>query len=241
MPTPEPYSDLPPEFDGRVRLFPLPELVVFPNAMQPLHIFEPRYCELLHEALATDQLIALATLAPGWQQPTFGQPAISPQICICRIISHSTTDEDRHNILLVGLRRARMIEEEQDTGRPFRSARVELIDDIYPPSGTSDRASLKKELLHAFRQLIPDVAEVQKNLHDLMASHMQLGAVTDIIGFTMQFEESLKLDLLGEGNVDRRAQLLLETLIRRAKLEAGSGPLDAPLPQLPFPPPFSDN
>lgn len=241
MPAPEPYSDLPAEFDGRVRLFPLPELVVFPNAMQPLHIFEPRYCELLEEAIATDQLIAMATLAPGWQQPTFGQPAIRPQVCLCRIISHSPTDDDRHNILLVGLRRARIIEEDQDTGRPFRSARVELIDDFYPTSGASDRAVLKKELLNAFRQLIPDVAEVQKNLHDLMASHMQLGAVTDIIGFTMQFEEALKLDLLGEGNVDRRAQLLLDSLVRRAELKTSSEPLDASLPQSPFPPPFSLN
>ena len=37
----EQFTQLPPEFDGRVRLFPLPELVVFPSAMQPLHIFEP--------------------------------------------------------------------------------------------------------------------------------------------------------------------------------------------------------
>ena len=56
---------LPDDFDGRVRLFPLPELVLFPHAMQPLHIFEPRYCEMLGEAMAGDHLIAMSTLTGG--------------------------------------------------------------------------------------------------------------------------------------------------------------------------------
>ncbi|HEY2760280.1 MAG TPA: LON peptidase substrate-binding domain-containing protein, partial [Pirellulales bacterium] len=45
------------EFSGRARLFPLPNLVVFPHVMQPLHIFEPRYRAMLEEALASDRLI----------------------------------------------------------------------------------------------------------------------------------------------------------------------------------------
>ena len=43
-------------FSGRVRLFPLPHLVLFPHTIQPLQIFEPRYLEMVDEALATDQL-----------------------------------------------------------------------------------------------------------------------------------------------------------------------------------------
>ena len=61
----EDVTRLPDDFDGRVRLFPLPELVVFPHAMQPLHIFEPRYCEMLADSLNTDQLIAITTLTGG--------------------------------------------------------------------------------------------------------------------------------------------------------------------------------
>ena len=55
----EDVTRLPDDFDGRVRLFPLPDLVVFPHSMQPLHIFEPRYCEMLAESLESDSLIAL--------------------------------------------------------------------------------------------------------------------------------------------------------------------------------------
>ena len=61
----EDVTRLPDDFDGLVRLFPLPELVAFPHAMQPLHIFEPRYCEMLAESLAGDRLIAMSTLTGG--------------------------------------------------------------------------------------------------------------------------------------------------------------------------------
>lgn len=236
----DPFAAFPGDFDGRVRLFPLPELVLFPHALQPLHIFEPRYCEMLEEALATDQLITLATLCPGWHEPVTGQPAISPHVCIGHIATHAPTDDDRHNILLVGLQRARIIEEIGDTGRPFRSAHVELIEDYYPATGTQLRHDLKKKLLDAFRSFIPDVADMQKNLHALMASQMQLGTIVDIISFTLQLPTEAKLELLGEGNVDVRAKHLLQFLQLRADdqppKQAGN---TSQGPQ--FPPSFSEN
>ena len=60
------------EFLGKVRVFPLPDVVLFPHVMQPLRIFEPRYRELLEDALAGDGLIAVAALAPGWEKTTRG-------------------------------------------------------------------------------------------------------------------------------------------------------------------------
>lgn len=238
----EQMTELPPDFDGRVRLFPLPELVVFPHAMQPLHIFEPRYRELLDDALAGDRLIAMATLAPGWEksgaEQTLGeQPSIESHVCICRIISHTASDDDLHNILLIGLRRAVIVSEEE-TVRPFRTAKVEVQSDIYPADGTQQRAQLKRQLLDAFRELIPNVAEVQKNLHELMASQMKLGAITDIIGFTMHFDVDQKVALLAESDVDGRARMLIKLLAERVVEESeipGKGEDGG------FPPAFSLN
>ena len=53
-------------FSGVARLFPLPNLVLYPHVMQPLHIFEERYREMLEDAIADDGLIAMALLEPGW-------------------------------------------------------------------------------------------------------------------------------------------------------------------------------
>ena len=129
----EDVTRLPDDFDGRVRLFPLPELVVFPHAMQPLHIFEPRYCEMLAESLATDQLIAIATLTGGMVDMQTHQPPIASTVCICKIISHAEAETDRHNVLLVGIRRAKIVQE-IDAGRTFRIAEVDAQDDVYSPS-----------------------------------------------------------------------------------------------------------
>jgi len=234
----EKFTQLPPDFDGQVRLFPLPDLVVFPNSMQPLHIFEPRYCELLADSLASDRLIAMATLRPSWHAPLADAPPLAPHVCICRIVSHSPAEDDRHNVLLVGLRRGQIIAEVQ-CSRPYRIARVEPLEDLYPVIAGAARLKLKRKLLDAFRRLIPDVAEVQKNLHDLMASQMPLGPITDIISFTLQFPSEIKLQLLGQTNVDLRAQALIEALQDRHQATASTEA--APVKPAPFPPPFSLN
>ena len=54
------------QFCGTARLFPLPNLVLFPSVIQPLHIFEPRYRQMMADALDGDRLLALVLLKPGW-------------------------------------------------------------------------------------------------------------------------------------------------------------------------------
>src|SRR5262245_53587958 len=55
-------------FSGRIPLFPLPNLVLFPHILQPLHIFEPRYRKMVADALTSERLLALALLKPGWER-----------------------------------------------------------------------------------------------------------------------------------------------------------------------------
>lgn len=207
----EDVTRLPDDFDGRVSLFPLPELVVFPHAMQPLHIFEPRYCEMLAESLASDRLIAMATLTGGIAATMEHQPPIASTVCIGKIISHAEVENEKHNVLLVGTRRARVVRE-VDVGRPFRIAEVEVSEDVYPPAGADTRLKLKKDLLGAFGEIIPVSASVQQNLHELMAGQMSLGPITDIISYTLPFEVEAKLKLLADPDVDARAAELVRLL-----------------------------
>ena len=69
-------------FSGKVRLFPVPNLVVFPHVMQPLHVFESRYLEMFGEALDGDGLIAMSMLKPGWEPDYESRPALMPQACL---------------------------------------------------------------------------------------------------------------------------------------------------------------
>ena len=59
-------------------LFPLPNVVLFPNVFLPLHIFEPRYREMVADALADDRMIGMVLLRPGWEHDYEGRPPIYP-------------------------------------------------------------------------------------------------------------------------------------------------------------------
>lgn len=221
---------------GPVRLFPLPNLVMFPHVVQPLHIFEPRYCDLLKDALASDKLIAMVLLEPGWEQDYEGRPALAPVACLGKVMAHERLPTGRHNILLRGLRRA-AIRRELPPATSFRQAEVDLLDDFYPASSAPRRAKVQRQLVELARQLLPDSAALHEQLDELLASQVSLGMLTDIFSFTLGFPTSVKQKLLAEWNVERRATLLSERLAALAeRIES-----PAPAEDADFPPRFSLN
>ncbi len=225
---------LPETFAGRVRLFPLPNLVMFPHVVQPLHIFEPRYREMVEEALETDQLIAMAHLKPGWELEYDARPPIAPVTCIGRIVSHTQLDDGKFNILLLGLRRA-TIARELPLTHSFREAQVTVLEDRYATSAAQQRAALQRELLRCFRRFTPESPAAQEQFESLMNNRLPLGVLADVISFTMKFDVDLKQRLLSEADVDRRARLLVDELRR---LEQSDVMADD---ERPFPPAFSPN
>lgn len=231
MSDPENLYLAPEDFTGRARLFPLPNLVLFPHVLQPLHIFEPRYRAMLEDALAGDRLIAMATFAPGWEPHYEGRPTLGPVACLGRVATHHALENGRYNILLAGLQRA-AIRRELPPDEPFRVAEVELLEDVYPVATAAERSRLQRQLIEAFRQTMPKLPEACEQLDQLLCGNVALGALTDIVGYTLDLDHGLKERLLGEPNVDLRATLLL------AHLEGTSPP--APRGRV-FPPEFSCN
>src|SRR5688500_4055539 len=120
-----------------VPLFPLPGVVLFPRAVLPLHIFEDRYRAMTADALASDKIVAMALLKPGWEKSYYGRPAIEPVVCVGRILSHEKLSDGKYNFLLQGVQRARVIRENgagggaggggaagDDDERPYRTAQL---------------------------------------------------------------------------------------------------------------------
>ena len=68
-------------------LFPLPTVVLFPNVFLPLHIFEPRYREMVADALAGDRMIGMVLLKPGFAAEYEGRPPVYPIGC-SGVITH---------------------------------------------------------------------------------------------------------------------------------------------------------
>src|SRR5436190_10254621 len=98
-------------FNGVARLFPLPNLVLFPQVVQPLHIFEPRYRQLTAHALASDRYLALALLKPGWETAYEGNPAIHAIVCLGRFVAAQLLEDGRYYLPLRGVSRARIVTE----------------------------------------------------------------------------------------------------------------------------------
>jgi Lon protease-like protein len=219
-------------FSGQARLFPLPNLVVFPHVIQPLHVFEPRYRELMQDALAGDKLIAMAVLAPGWEKDYEGRPALRPVACLGRIATHERLPDGRFNMLLLGLRRVRLVAE-LPRERLYRVAQVDLLEDVYPAAGDADREGLYGRLMAAFRQKLQPVVQGQEQLQKLLATEMTLGMLTDLMAYTLDFDDSFKAQLLDEIDVDRRAAALICRL-----QDGGAGAVSNPAR---FPPDFSKN
>jgi Lon protease-like protein len=219
-------------FSGTARIFPLPNLVMFPHVIQPLHVFEPRYRELTEDALASDKLIAMAVLSEGWQEDYEGRPPLHPVACLGRIATHERLPDGRFNLLLLGLGRVRLIQE-LPPARLYREAESQLLEDEYPTVSADSRAVLHRRLLAAFRERIQRLVKGQAELEKLLSVDMQLGTLTDLIGYTLDFDVSFKADLLREVNVDRRA----EAILRQLEIEIGAPSTG----RAKFPPDFSSN
>src|SRR5205814_2607953 len=86
------------DFKGVARLFPLPNLVLFPTMLQGLHIFEPRYRQMTADALEDDRLLAPVLLQAGWEAHYQGNPAIHPIACLAKTVSEQKLDDGRYNL-----------------------------------------------------------------------------------------------------------------------------------------------
>ncbi len=97
-----------------IPIFPLPNAVLFPGVFLPLHIFEPRYREMVSDALDGDRLIGMTLLKPGWESDYEGRPPVYPVGC-AGLVSHVDRLADgRYNIVLHGLEKFRLLKEESD-------------------------------------------------------------------------------------------------------------------------------
>jgi Lon protease-like protein len=228
----DPEPDLS-QFGGAARLFPLPNLVLFPHAVQPLHIFEPRYRQLMADCLADDRLMALALLRPGWEEDYEQRPPIYPVVCLGHVTAEQRLPDGRYNLLLQGLRRARVLEE-VPTDRMYRTARVRLLEDVAVASEAQER-TLRREVGEQVAAWYAGKAEALQQLQHLLSGGLDLGVLCDIFAFALPLDLAVKQRLLEEAEVARRAGLLVE------QLQAQRPAATAGRPERRFPPDFSAN
>jgi uncharacterized protein len=220
-------------FSGVARVFPLPNLVLYPHVMQPLHIFEDRYREMVEDALAGDKLIAMAVLEPGWEDDYDSRPPMAQHACLGKIVAHHRLDDGRYNLLLLGVERARIVRELNPL-RAFRRANVELLNDRDDFETDAERNRVRAQLLSAFRHNLPCTCQLPEQLEEMLSGHLPLGLLTDLAAYALPLEMAVKQQLLAECRVKTRAEILL------AQVEDLAGAAITVSARA-FPPSFSDN
>jgi Lon protease-like protein len=216
------------DFAGTARLFPLPNLVLFPQVVQGLHVFEPRYRQMVTDALAGDHLIALVLLHAGWEADYDDAPAIESVACLGKVTWHETLPDGRYNLRLRGLARVRILEE-LPTDRLYRTARVEAIPDINP-TGLTESRRLRQGLADAVLPRFEAEGPARRQLQELFEGELPLGHVCDVLAYALPLPVEFKQAMLAEPRADRRAAALVDAILASAARAARK-----------FPPDFSPN
>ena len=126
---------------GALPLFPLPQTVLFPEAILPLHIFEPRYRAMVRDALATHRTLAVALITDANEVDAHGHPKIAEVAGVGVIIDHTELPGGRYNIILKGRARVRF-DAELPFVKPYRRARASLLTPQEGHVSQSDLAAL---------------------------------------------------------------------------------------------------
>jgi ATP-dependent Lon protease len=225
---------LPDGFANEVRLFPLPNLVLFPGVVQALHLFEPRYRALAADALAADELITMAFIKPDWNFESDEKPEIAETVCVGKILSHTQLDDGRYNMFLVGTQRARILAE-LSQGTPYRMAEVEILEDVI--AGAANIPALRRRIMDSFR----DLAALRSGWnHDALSQFLDddlpFGQLVDMICYSCGASPVDQQRVLEATELGNRGELVLGLV--KQQIESSRNESDA---SQSFPPGFSLN
>ncbi len=210
-----------------VPVFPLPDLVLFPDAELALHVFELRYRTMVRDALSGERWLAIATLKPGYELDYHGSPEFVDLGCIGRFEDVEWLPNDCYNLRLRGVHRVRLHRPVREF--PYRACPVEVLEEApFDPDGplvALERAALVDEV----RRLLPLGTEAwtAPPLRDEAATFPVL---VNTIAQTLRIGTAARLELLAMDGVLDRARRLHDHL-------RGFGPSSPPPP--PSPPPAS--
>ena len=188
----------------RVPLFPLPGAILFPRAQLPLHIFEPRYREMVKDAI--DGAGRIGMIQPH-RIDDDNQAPLYEVGCIGEIVGVEELDDGRYNIVLHGGNRFRLVRE-AEVDAAYRCADVDIeafTDDEPPPLSLVERAEVEREArrLGDAMGLVVDWAAVSR-----LDDEMLVNAIAQVA----PFDVGAKQALLEQPTLDSRADLLVQLM-----------------------------
>ncbi|NUO82742.1 LON peptidase substrate-binding domain-containing protein [candidate division KSB1 bacterium] len=192
-------------------IFPLPNVVFFPKIILPLHVFEPRYKQMVREVLQKERNIGMILLQDGWQNNYFGSPSVHKIGCMGRIETYEKLPEGRFNILLNGVRRFEILRFVQD--EPYRIAVVRLLEEAPFILENHQQLRAREDLMDKFMTYLQQVLGMELNDEKFDRS-ASLETIVNQVAAVLDIPVETKQELLELSSMDKRLTKVNDILAR---------------------------
>lgn len=201
-------------FSNPMPLFPLDSVVLLPQQVVPLHIFEPRYRQMMEHVLDGSGQFALATFeGPRWKQEYHGRPPLRSAVCVAQVARHEKMDDGRYNLIVQGVCRARIVKElPAEEGRLYRLASLTPVG-LDSTTGDDELTEIR-DLLEELLEEGPLTRMVAAGpvLQFIRDEKVPVPAMLELVSFSLLSGPELMYRLLAEGDLSTRARLILDDL-----------------------------
>jgi Lon protease-like protein len=195
-----------------IPIFPLPRTVLMPGEVLPLHIFEPRYRDMVRDALASHMVFGLVEALPDSDTVDPGAGRIRNVGSVGFMAHHQELPDGRYMLWVLGLERFH-IDEELTVATPYRQVRVSFL----PVEESADRLAGIQPLRQELKILLPQLVKADGTTRDLLAGQMREISDTQLIALACQILEMpshRKQQVLEADSVVDRFLLVYEDVYR---------------------------
>jgi Lon protease-like protein len=195
------------ELPSHVPVMPLPGTVLFPHALLPLYIFEPRYRDMLEHALNHHRMFSVTLVKPScpdWQAPEdfFHLAAVGLiRACVGR-------DDGTSNLILQGLQRVRLSEFKQET--PFPIAKIDIVESR--DETTVKTEALAEKVLELYSKLKRNGRRLPAKVDRYLSQLGDVEMLTDLVASTFVNDPLRRQRVLEESSLDQRLRLVITYL-----------------------------
>jgi Lon protease-like protein len=207
----------------RLPLFPLPDAVLFPHALLPLHIFEERYRAMARDVLVGPRFLAISLIVPG-QDPDVARPAVLPVAGVGEVVMAHELADGRFNLVLRGRARIR-IDQELASDRPYRIVSASVLPDL----AVADRKELSdadqslRALIGHLADAIPDGGEL---LRQVVAAQETPSELVDVVAAALIVDPGLRQRLMETPDVGKRIERVSAEVVAMTARIASPGPIN---------------
>lgn len=191
-------------------VFPLPNAVLFPGVQLPLHVFEPRYQEMLRDVLRGPRFLAIARLKPGYEANYHGRPPMYEVCGVGGVVESTERPDGRYDIVVRGVCRALILEEHPPL-EAYRRVRLEVLHEVQTGSPAT-LVALQRKVSSLWDKLKPHLPISSHDLESVLRGAEGAGAAADRLSAALVSDPDERQRLLEELDPSERLSRLVERL-----------------------------